>query len=494
VADAGFTPLEALWSAIVGPARFADCRTRLVVSPPERSSTWFCSTPIRSTISATLDRSKPLAPAHSIMDDARRLAEALHANDVATVDAILSANAGLRAYLTRPLPHDPFGATVLTHPTTRGDLAMVDVLIRHGADINQRSDWWAGSFGVLDMCDRAIAPALIARGARVSAHAAARLGMLDALVQLLDADPSLVHARGGDGQTPLHVAANVEIARELVQRGADIDALDIDHESTPAQYMVRDRQDVARWLVTRGCRTDILMAAALGALELAQKHLIARPESLRTRVSSEWFPMQDKRAGGTIYIWTLGQGASPHSVARTFGHNDIYEYLISQSPDDLKLVRAAQSGDEPLVTRLLAGRTTNLAASLSDGDRQGLVVAASRGDTTAALLMLRAGWPTDGRGESGGTPLHWAAWMGNPELARDLVQRGAALEDRGDVYKMTPLGWALHGSLNCWRKEKGDYAETVQVLLAAGANAPEVSAGVDASDEALGALRGFPSR
>ena len=60
--------------------------------------------------------------------------------------------------LERPLPHDPFGATVITHPAKRGDLAMVDVLLRHGADINRRSDWWAGSFGVLDMCDPAIAP------------------------------------------------------------------------------------------------------------------------------------------------------------------------------------------------------------------------------------------------------------------------------------------------------------------------------------------------
>ena len=35
---------------------------------------------------------------------------------------------------------------------------------------------------------------------------------------------------------------------------ADMDALDIDHESTPAQWMVRDRPQVARHLVARGCR------------------------------------------------------------------------------------------------------------------------------------------------------------------------------------------------------------------------------------------------
>lgn len=426
-------------------------------------------------------------------DDAQRLAEALQSNDAAAADAILSASAELRAMLTRPLPHDPFGATVITHPAKRGDLAMVDVLLRHGADINRRSDWWAGGFGVLDMCDPAIAPELITRGARVDVNAAARLGLLDTLVQLLDADPALVHARGGDGQTPLHVAANVGIARELLKRGADIDALDVDHESTPAQYLVREHQDVARYLVTRGCRTDILMAAALGALELVKKHLAANPESLRMRVTGEWLPMRDERAGGSIYIWTLGQGASPHSVSREFGHDDIYEYLMAHSPDDLKLIRAAQAADAVLVQRFLGSRPANFASSLSVDDRQSLVSAAAQGNTAAVRLMLEAGWPTDGRGDSGGSPLHWAAWMGNAEIVRDLVRHGAALEDRGDRYHMTPLDWAFHGSLNSWRKEKGDYAAAVRALLDAGAVAPDL-ASVRASTAALETLQGFPTR
>ena len=428
-----------------------------------------------------------------MMNDSQRFVDALQEDDVATVDAILSSSAELRAMLTRPLPHDPFGATVLTHPTKRGQLAMVDVLLRHGADINQRSDWWAGSFGVLDHCDLAIAPALIERGARVDVNAAARLGMIDTLVQVLDANPELVHARGGDGQTPLHVAANVDIARLLVERGADIDALDVDHESTPAQYLVREHQDVARYLVTHGCRTDMLMASALGALELVQKHLAAHPESIRMRVTPEWFPMKNARAGGAIYIWTLGQGASPHSVAHAFGHQDIYEYLMSQSPDDLKLVRAAQSGDAVLTRQLISTRPANFTASLSAEDRHSIVDAAAHGDTAAVRLMLEAGWPTDARGNAGGTPLHWAAWLGNANMVRDLVAHSAALEDHGDHYNMTPLGWAFHGSLSSWRKDEGDYAETVRLLLDAGAVPldPRTARG---SEEALGALRSHLTR
>ena len=428
------------------------------------------------------------------MDHTSRLAEALRTNDVASADSILATSPALRAMLKAPGDQDPFGATVITHPAKRGHLDMVDVLIRHGADINARSDWWAGSFGVLDMCDPALAPALIERGARVDAHSAARLGRLETLVELLDANPELVHARGGDGQTPLHFAANVDIARELMNRGADIDALDVDHESTPAQYMVRDRPDVARYLVTRGCRTDILMAAALGALELVQKHLVANPEVLRARVSPKWFPMRNPRAGGSIYIWTLGSSATPHSAAREFGHGDVYDYLMSQSPDELKLLRAAESGDDALVQGLLVSSATSVGASMQDDDRGSLVAAAASSNTAAVRLMLRAGWPTDVRGPDGGTALHWAAWMGNAAMTSDLVQRGGALEDRGDQYHLSPLGWAFHGSRNCWRREKGDYGATVRVLLEAGAIPPAASGQVDASDAALETLRIFQSR
>jgi len=138
------------------------------------------------------------------------------------------------------------------------------------------------------------------------------------LRELVSTNPDLVHARGGDGQTPLHFASTVEIAEFLLDRGADIDALDVDHESTPAQYMIRDRQDVVRCLVRRGCKTDIFMASALGDADLVRKHLDVDPDCVQMRVSGESFPMINRRSGGTIYQWTLG-GAELHSHALWIG-------------------------------------------------------------------------------------------------------------------------------------------------------------------------------
>ena len=83
---------------------------------------------------------------------------------------------------------------------------LVEVLLKHGADINARSDWWAGSFGVLDGVDRETFDFLVARGATPNIHAYSAQGMADEVRDCLQQDPTLANARGGDGQTPLHVA------------------------------------------------------------------------------------------------------------------------------------------------------------------------------------------------------------------------------------------------------------------------------------------------
>src|SRR5205823_11456519 len=145
-----------------------------------------------------------------------------------------------------------------------------------------------------------------------------------------------------------------EITKFLLDHGADIDARDIDHESTPAQWMIRERQEVARYLVQRGCKTDILIAAALGDLELARKHLDADPGCIHMRVSDEYFPMINPRAGGTIYQWTLGWYVSPHDIAKQFGHEAVFRFLMERSPTDVKLLAACWNADEAAVKQLLA--------------------------------------------------------------------------------------------------------------------------------------------
>jgi len=403
------------------------------------------------------------------VDPAETLVSAINSDNVAVATECLTTHPDLRSRLDDPLPGLPFAGTPLLAAVWRGSKPMIELLLAHGANINQRSHWWAGGFGVLD-ADHGLADFLIERGARIDIHAASRLGKTDEVRRQLAQDPACVHARGGDGQTPLHVAANAEIAAILVDGGADIDARDVDHESTPAQYAIRERQDVARYLVARGCKTDLLMASALGDLSLVRKHLDANPLSIEVTVSAENFPMSNPRAGGTIYIWTLGGSKGAHAIAREFGHEAVFQLLIERSPDELAIAAACEVGDEELVRTLLNARTLG-ARPLSEPAVKRMVDAADRNDTKAVRLMLSAGWPVEALGKHGATALHFAAWHGNVDLVR-LLARQPSLETHDRDFDMTPLGWALHGSLHGSHRDRGDYAATVEALLAAGATLP----------------------
>jgi len=313
--------------------------------------------------------------------------------------------------------------------------------------------------------------------------------MIEKLREFVTVDPSVVGARGHNGQTPLHFASTIEIAEHLLEQGAEIDARDLQHESTPAQHMVRviqarhyprDRQDIARFLVARGCATDILMATALGDLPLVRKHVDDDTASIRMRVDEEHFPKPDPRAGGSIYIPIFGAKRTPHMIARDFGHEEIFRFLMEHSPEDVKLAQACDLGDETTFRELLA-RRPNLAETLTDDDRRRLPDAAQNNNAAAVRLMLDAGWPVDTRGEFEMTPLQWAAWHGNVEMVHEILRHHPKLE-LSCQHDITALGCAFHGSENGWHRQTGDYAATVEALLQAGAKSPKLEDIPETSD------------
>lgn len=427
------------------------------------------------------------------LSPAEALKVAVCDSDAGRAGELLKSYPELRAKIDDPLPDYGFGQQALFAAVQRSDRATIDVLLHAGANIRKRTEWWAGGFGVLDDCDPGLVDFLIERGAVMDAHSAARLGMMPKLSELVAADPAVVHARGGDGQTPLHFASTVEVAKFLLENGADINALDVDHESTPAQYMLRvdqrrhyprDRQDVARYLVSRGCKTDILMAAALGDLNLVRHHLDRDPACIRMSVSEEWFPKRDPRAGGTIYIWTLGAHRTAHAVAREFGHEDVFQLLMERTPEELKLALACELGDETVFQRFLA-KNPDAAKALSEAERRKLPDAAQNNNTKAVRLMLEAGWPVDTPGEMGATALHWAGFNGNAEMTRQILRFHPDLEMKSLEYEGTALSWAIYASGNGWRRDTGDFVGTVRALLEAGAIMPPHAEELEPSDAVL---------
>jgi ankyrin repeat protein len=343
---------------------------------------------------------------------------------------------------------------------------LLTVLVDAGADVNKKSDWENGPFTVLDRTDEHTARFLLTRGAVLTPNVAARLGWFDELQRLVDGDATLVHARGGDGQQPLHEAKTVEIADFLLDRGAGIDVRCIDHNSTPAQYALVDRPMVCRRLLERGATPDIFMAACLGDLALATRLLDTDPACTAARINEPGYELVPPLS---IYCWSLGFGLSPHGVAMKFGHREVHQLLVSRSPVAVRFVHAIEAADEHETRAILANEPT-LVASLGQKVHSHLAFAIFFERFGAATLMLRLGFDPAAPGMDGGTALHAACWVGNVQMVeRILALRRVPVDARDPTHQSTPLGWAAFGSVH--RRAKGaDYPAVADRLIAAGAD------------------------
>lgn len=424
-------------------------------------------------------------------DPMEALTVAVNANDAQLVRQVLARHPALKSKLDEPLPNYGFDAPALFSAVNKDNREMVDVLLDAGANINARTRWWAGGFGVLDSSSPALTPYLIERGAYVDVHAAARLGMFGRVQELIQSDLALVHARGGDGQTPLHFASSIEIAGYLLDHGAEINLRDIDHESTAAQYMTAllpRRTEVARYLISRGAQTDILMAAAVGDLDLVRWHLDEDPASVRMAVSEKHLPKQNPQSGGSIYIFGFGWGKTPHMLAREFGHEEVFRLLMQRSSLVLRFAQACDVGDEALANEQLV-KHPDVVRTLSPQASRLILRTAVRNNTKSVSMMLGAGWPADVRGEHDQTPLHWAAWHGNVEMVRQLLDHDAPVQVEEQEHNGTPLSWALHGSEHSWHRDTGDYPQTVEALLKAGGQTTIESDSLDVPEDVLEVIR-----
>src|SRR5690606_40205170 len=70
-------------------------------------------------------------------------------------------------------------------------------------------------------------------------------------------------------------SSDLAVVDMLLAAGADVDARDLDHRSTPAEWMLAREQgagryDLARYLVEQGASTDVFLAAALGLTDRVQ--------------------------------------------------------------------------------------------------------------------------------------------------------------------------------------------------------------------------------
>ncbi len=391
--------------------------------------------------------------------EVRAFKEAINSGDAKELRRLLAGSTRLRKKIDEPMFN--FGRRAIN--AAANHLAVVDVLLDYGANINSKSEWKAGPYGVLDDCTESVARELISRGAKLTAHVAARFGWMEELVRIVDANPKAVHEKGGDGQRPLHYAKTVAIADFLLDRRAEIDAKCVDHHSTAAQYALGKRPEVTVRLLERGARADIFMPARLGDVKLAEKLIAEDPDCVAARTNVKGY---DPVAVFGAYNWELGFYLSPHEVALKYEHRDVYEALVRHSPAKVRFLDAAMRDDEPAARKAMK-EDRSLPGSLKEEDHRLISFAALHGRVGACRLMLKLGFDPMARGMDGGTALHSAAWVGNVQIVEAILKPGVAVNSVNKTHGSPPLGWAAYGSVN-QRDRKGDYEGVIERLVKAG--------------------------
>jgi ankyrin repeat protein len=223
---------------------------------------------------------------------------------------------------------------------------------------------------------------------------------------------------------------DAELRRRL-ENGADVNGRYGPGSETPLHVATRRRRESAVLLLldygadidakNRGGKTAFAHAARRGFYELAALLAIR---------------------GANLYL----NPADRLALAVTGGHLLEAQRILDQYPGVI------QTGN-PEEDRLLADM-----AGRSAGEAVAFLID-NGADLTAPAL-------------DSGTPLHQAAWFGQPANAHLLLQAGAPVNVFDETHSSSPLGWAVHGSRYSGGAERRQaaYVELVKILLEAGSS------------------------
>ena len=145
------------------------------------------------------------------------------------------------------------------------------------------------------------------------------------------------------------------------------------------------------------------------------------------------------------------------------------------------LLAACWRGDVKEATRL-----KGTFAEVQGIRRKALTDACWEGRSETIDAFIAAGFTVLDRDDSGGTPLHCAAFAGKVETVKALLRHNPPLDDAADMYHAIPLQWAAHASE--YGQSPGDHVEVVRVLATAGSPPPQQMMGSEAVRALLGEL------
>ncbi len=318
-------------------------------------------------------------------------------------------------------------------------------------------------------------------------------GMAEVVRVLLDAGAS---PNTNDGGRPRYRSAlkgsvevnNPDITAVLLDAGASPDP------GQPIGEAVGHRDHrCLRLLLAHGARVARTWAVGAavyhddpGALSLLLDALEASGSSAAGAATGE-LPDAAAHASLPVVAALLDAGADPRAtdedgvsalrLAVRAGKSDTAARLraagaADDGTDIDRFIGACLSADRSAASQLLADHP-DLPGRLTDQDQAVVVDAAGSSPADAIALMLDLGFSPHARNDLGEEPLHSAAYCGNAAVVRLLLEAGADVDARDARFDGTPLAFATVGSGEQAGKP-GDWAETVRLLIEAGASRHDV--------------------
>jgi ankyrin repeat protein len=319
---------------------------------------------------------------------------------------------------------------------------------------------WAPLLYVCHSCfgSAALARDLLARGADPNAFFVNEYGQMSALYGAAGVlhDPELTRvlleagANPDDGESLYHAteAESPDCVRLLLEHGATATG-----SNALAHALDDERLEHVRLLLEHGADPNE------GAIVA---HAVRRgrgPEFLRLLAEHG---ADLNRSGGEAWRGDVPL-RTPYQHAVIRGRTELAETLAELGaptevdPQDLALGALAR------------GERTGVALpdDLDPDAQEVLIEAALRGKLDLVVELVGVNFQGVIGGSPGGTLLHWAAWVGNPDLVQTLLARGADPAARSNADFDTTLGWAAHGSHN-YEQLGRDYVAVARLLVDAG--------------------------
>ena len=163
-------------------------------------------------------------------------------------------------------------------------------------------------------------------------------------------------------------------------------------------------------------------------------------------------------------------GATPHTVAATYGNQNIADWLLAHgatselSPLD-EFVAACARGDRATAHAMLATHP-GLRAQLRPEHHRMLHRPAESGNADVLETMLACGFDPQARDKDSVTPLHRAAMGGHADAVRVLLKSGADVGALDAMFSAPPLVWAVQGRSHS--RSGADHVAVARELIAAG--------------------------